>query len=767
MLRQITVGLLVATLLVTLPAPSQAGKVFNPNRHALRVKVDDFITDAFPVIEAVVTVEAPRKLDFRYLNRDHVGVVEEEVPVRDLKVVPFVPPLSIALVLDDSGSMERDLKRMKESVDHFITELAERDEACLIGFHRGVQVHQTMTYSKPALRRALGTLRAYGATALYDGLLAGLQQLHRADSKRTLIVVSDGNDQVYPGGRPLSRLNVDNIVELARRAGVEIYSIGIGRRVDLDVMKTLAEKTGGFFWHAPNPRYLKPIFDTIARSFHSRVKIFYESPNANFDRRDRTVMVDFSMGEYNGRGIATYWLDRQAPARTLTVKRTTVKGPGLSRLRVFTWGVHRKNLEMEFFLYDNRGNLVRHGFTTQDGFGKLERSNSPQLTDIKPGHYRLVLRREGTELDFDHPDIHLEPSKTLSLNLGFSKMVFRRDGKTFYNLRHDYGETADLISIQVDDIAAGKTIYKGRLVDFMTNRETAIWLQEGAYRVTLDNKWSVSAGKTRQAAVLKNALGTEFQVAGGQKLNFDTQINDYLLPTNVLSRDYLIAHADESPFKAPTPMTQKEVATLARHQAKRYRKGTFDRFRENARESDSLYPYLGAKTMDNRVGELVQEKVPRSTKRYREAIKQEKFQVPYHNSHLNKRYRDIHDRPIPPRKVAPAHRYERPMRKEKPLHLPAKMTTEDYLAREASAIPHIDPRRPSRSELLRMKARKLRPTHVPTTTEVPLDGEVDNLPPKSEVSEEKTTKAQALTIDEQEAQRIDRLLSKIRKQMDG
>ncbi len=752
MLRKFTFLVIVAALLVSISTPSQAGKVFNPNRRALRVKVDDFITDSFPVIEAVVTIEAPRKLDFRYLNRDNVGVIEEEVPVRDLKVVPFVPPLSISLVLDDSGSMEKDLKKMKESVDHFLTELAERDEACLVGFHRGVQVHQTMTYSKPALRRALGTLRAYGATALYDGLLAGLQQLHRANSKRTLIVVSDGTDQVYPGGRPLSRLNVDNIVALARKAGVEIYSIGIGRRVDLTVMKTLAEKTGGFFWHAPNPRYLKPIFDTIARSFHSRVKIFYESPNANFDRRDRTVVVDFAMGEYGGKGVATYWLDRQAPARTLTVQRNTVKGPGLSKLRLFTWGVNRKNLEMEFFLFDQRGNLVRHGFTTQDGFGKLERSNSPQLTDIKPGHYRLVLRREGTELDFDHPDVHLEPSKTMTLNLGFSKLVFRRDGKPYYNLRHDYGETADLINIKVKDIAAGKEIYNGRLVDFMTNRETAIWLQEGAYSVTLDNQWAVSKGKRRQAAVLKNSLGAEFQVAGGQKLNFDTQIADYLLPTNVLSRDYLITHADESPFKAPTPMTQKEVATLARHQAKRYKKGTFDRFRENARESDSLYPYLGKGTMDHRVGELVQERVPRKTKRYREAIlRGEKFQVPYHNQKLNKYYRDIHDRPIKARREEPVPMdYEEPQKQgpEEKYFLPADVSMEDCLAKGHEKIPQIDPRRPSRAEILRMKARRLRSS-------------------QKKVATEQSEAPAPANIDEIEAKRIDSILNNVRGQLDG
>jgi len=763
-LLTVLVGLVTLSAVV---APTRAATVFAPNRHALRVKVDSFETSSFPVVEAVVTIDAPRKLDFRYLNRDHVGVIEEEVPVRDLKVVPYVPPLSIALVLDDSGSMEKDLRQLKESVDGFIGQLAERDEACLVSFHRGVQVLEPMTYSKPALQRALGTLRAYGATALYDGLLAGLQQLHRSDAKRTLVVVSDGTDQVYPGGRALSRLNVKDIVDLAVKTGVEIYAIGMGRKVDLDVMQTLAERTGGFFWHAPDPRYLKPLFDTMARSFSSRVKIFYESPNANFDRRDRTVVVDVTMAEYGGRGVGTYWLDRQAPSKTLQVQRVAVGDAGLAKLRLYTWTVNQRHLEIEFFLYDGRGNLVRHGFTTEDGFGRLERSHAPQLTDIEPGRYRLVLRREGTELDFDHPDVELEASRTLTLKLGFSQLVFRRDGKTWFDLRHDFGGTSDLIAVRVDDLAAGKQIYDGRLLDFETNRETAMWLQEGAYRVTLDNKWPVVPGKQRQAAVLKNALVAEFHVTGGSKLNFDTTMGDFLLPDDVLSREYLLAHAEESPFKAPTPLTRDEVATLAEQQARRYRKGTFDRFREHGAESDALYPYLGKGTMDGRVDELTQERVPRATQRLREArARGERFQVPYHNDELNRTFRDIHDRPIAPRTLPPPPVVDAaPGEESNEVEMPADVTTQEYLARQAGEIPTIDPRRPSRAELLRQKARRLRPVVVQPAEPETDDDDGETTFPRDEATQPGPSTGSRMPAADSRDARLDDLLRSVRSQL--
>lgn len=719
--RPLVAALLAVWAVVAVASPALAATVFAPPRDGLRVKIDSFITDAFPVVEALVTLDAPEKLDFRALTADTVGLIEEEVPVRDLKVIPFSPPLSLALVLDDSGSLEKDLTRLKESVDRFVDELADTDEAAVVSFHRGVEVLQPVTYSKPALRRALGTLTAYGATALFDGIVAGVGQIRRSSGKRTLVVVSDGSDQVYPGGRALSRQNLPQAIDLARAAGVEIYAIGVGRRVDKTVLEELARRTGGFFWHAPDPRYLRPVFDAMTRSFQSRIKVIWESPKAVVDRRDRTVLIDVRFKNYAGRGISTYWLEHQPPTAAVEVVRKDAGDAGLGRLRLFTWGVDRTPLELEFFLYDQRGLLVRHGFTTEDGFGRLERSHAPQLTDVPPGHYRLVLRREGTELDFDHPDVHLAPSKTLTLSLGFSKLVFRREGKPWFDLRHDYGETSDLVEVRIEDLTRGKQIYQGRLVDFRSNRETAAWLQEGAYRVILDNKWQVAAGQQRQAAVLRNVLESEIHVLGGRQLTYDTKREDFLLPDDVTSREYQLATAEESPFKGPRPATRDELAARAVQQARRYRQDSFSTYRDASKDSDALYPYLGAASLDGRVDELGQERMPERVRRERERQRkerQDRFVEPFANPVLNETWPDINARKGPPRRVPPppgltddpgAEAMLTPSEPDPVLRTedPTLATVEELEAMEqALETPRIDPTTPSRAEELRRLARQ-------------------------------------------------------------
>ena len=126
--------LLVMAVLLSITAV-QAGKMYSHPEDGLRVCVDSFVTDSFPQVEVLVRLLAPEKLDYRYFNGNNFGVIEEEVPVRDLKVEPFAPPMSIAIVLDDSGSLHQSTRYLKTALRHFIEELSEDDEASITSFN--------------------------------------------------------------------------------------------------------------------------------------------------------------------------------------------------------------------------------------------------------------------------------------------------------------------------------------------------------------------------------------------------------------------------------------------------------------------------------------------------------------------------------------------------------------------------------------------------------------------------------------------------------
>ena len=108
-------------------------------------------------------------------------------------------PVSVALVVDDSGSMGSKLGEVLAASLHFARSSHPEDELFLVEFNDDVRdalggrslSAQDAGRSKPPLR----SLVPRGRTALYDGLMAGLDRLDSGTlSRKVLVLISDGGD---------------------------------------------------------------------------------------------------------------------------------------------------------------------------------------------------------------------------------------------------------------------------------------------------------------------------------------------------------------------------------------------------------------------------------------------------------------------------------------------------------------------------------------------------------------------------------------------
>ena len=267
--------------------------------------------------------------------------------------------------------------------------------------------------------------------------------------------------------------------------------------------------------------------------------------------------------------------------------------------------MNERFFETIFYLYDGKGEIVRYGRTTEDGFGRLDRDD-PELVELQPGTYKLVLRVPGNEINFVHPHVVLAPSTTNTMTLDFSKLEFRRLGGPWFDLHHPYGDTCEHVSVKLVDMAADEVIYAGRLVDFRKSaRDMGVWLQEGAYRVILDNVWKLDEKSDAKHCVLSNKLEAEFQVAGCKILNFDLAEGDFLEKTDVLSDEYLHAHAEESPFDRFKPRDDMEMDRRVRMQRERYLAGDFGRHATALHDENRMYGYVTPEEADRRIGDLL------------------------------------------------------------------------------------------------------------------------------------------------------------------
>jgi len=154
-------------------------------------------------------------------------------------------PAGIGVIADYSQSMQPDAAAMVSGIAELAGTLSSGDEFFVLPFNDEPSIASRIlrTTDPEAVRRRFAETLPAGGTALYDGLVAGLDGLGRSSlEKRGLIVISDGGDNA-------SRHTLEEVVALARRSNAVIYAAIIERaprdRRGEDVLRRLARDTGG------------------------------------------------------------------------------------------------------------------------------------------------------------------------------------------------------------------------------------------------------------------------------------------------------------------------------------------------------------------------------------------------------------------------------------------------------------------------------------------------------------------------------------------
>ena len=208
-------------------------------------------------------------------------------------------PISLALLLDTSASMEERMGITQEAAIGFARQLHKEDQAEVIDFDSQVRVLSPFTNDAAALEKAIRTTTANGSTSLYNALYIALKELKKtkvstsSDIRRQAIVLlSDGDDTS-------SLIEFDQVLDLAKRSETVIYAIGlrqgeIGRREFKEaefVLKQLANETGGRAYFPTDARELSKIYQSIWDELSSQYALAYSSSNPKRDGAWRRIQV--------------------------------------------------------------------------------------------------------------------------------------------------------------------------------------------------------------------------------------------------------------------------------------------------------------------------------------------------------------------------------------------------------------------------------------------------------------------------------------------
>jgi VWFA-related protein len=204
-------------------------------------------------------------------------------------------PVTVGLIVDNSGSMLRRVKGVVEAGMAFAESSRPDDEIFTINFNEnvwpGLPSGQDFTSDRVELQHALDRAGARGKTALFDAIDEGLRHIDGGrKSRRVLIVISDGGDNA-------SHTGFEDVLDKALRGDVVIYAVGIyDRDVGSDakpgVLRQLAAATGGEAFFPPTFDEVRPTLERIAKDIRSSYTIGYAPPVDGAAGRTRRIRVD-------------------------------------------------------------------------------------------------------------------------------------------------------------------------------------------------------------------------------------------------------------------------------------------------------------------------------------------------------------------------------------------------------------------------------------------------------------------------------------------
>jgi Ca-activated chloride channel family protein len=248
------------------------------------------------------------------LNAEDITLLEDGVAQPISLFAQEEWPIRLQLLIDGSGSMATALPVAKSAATRLLRTLGPGDEAEVAQFNRGLRVLQASTGDLSALERAVDAVSAAGDTALYNALYVTLKDQARnrnADEmqRRAIVVLSDGEDTA-------SMVDDEQLIDLARRAGVAVYTIGLLTRpaaglpaptVPTYVLTALARETGGRAYFPRSLAELDGAYDLIASELRTLYGVGYVPLNPSADGRWRRIAIRTRLGNLLVRHRSGYY----------------------------------------------------------------------------------------------------------------------------------------------------------------------------------------------------------------------------------------------------------------------------------------------------------------------------------------------------------------------------------------------------------------------------------------------------------------------------
>ena len=204
-------------------------------------------------------------------------------------------PVTMGLVIDNSGSMRDKRPRVNEAAITLVQTSNPNDEAFVVNFNDDyyLDLDKDFTSSIPELKEALERIDSRGSTAFFDALIGSMDHAKKGHKdKKVLLAVTDGEDNA-------SRNTLDKTIREIQKSNVVIYAIGLfsdedkkNRKKAARALKEIADASGGVAYFPENVADVHAICEQVAKDIRNQYTLAYYPTNARKDGTFRAVQVE-------------------------------------------------------------------------------------------------------------------------------------------------------------------------------------------------------------------------------------------------------------------------------------------------------------------------------------------------------------------------------------------------------------------------------------------------------------------------------------------
>jgi len=211
-------------------------------------------------------------------------------------------PVSIGIVIDNSGSMRDKRARVAAAALALVRLSNPQDEEFIVDFNDDTYLDQPFTNDIKKLQTALARIDSQGGTAMRDAISMSIDYMKQSATRerKVLLVVTDGNDNS-------SNIELEPLVRKAQASEVLIYCIGLLSEEDAHdaksakhALKDLAEASGGQDYYPRDLADVEKITPEVAHEIRNQYILAYSPTNPALDGTFRQIKVKLT-----GYGTAT------------------------------------------------------------------------------------------------------------------------------------------------------------------------------------------------------------------------------------------------------------------------------------------------------------------------------------------------------------------------------------------------------------------------------------------------------------------------------